>query len=203
MQMNNKKNRLVWLLITCIIVLFFSCTKYNYVKKQPVTKESVEGLLIITSRACFFVPNGYCKYLEYDNSKNDYAKAIIIDNINRQDEIMSLYPIYAHINVLPNKDSSDVIVLIDKGFYRNNLLGENEYQILSVTVTLLTYDKSVELLSNQYVLKFKWGKLIYCYECINKGSRVFCSIKSVNEGQQKWILENQELPIGLVKESND
>lgn len=197
--MNNKKNRLFCLLILCIIVLFFSCTRYNYVKKQPVTKENVEGLLIITSRACFFVPNGYCNYLEYDNSKNVFAKAILIDKIDRQDEIMSLNPVYAHINMLPNKDSSNVIVLIDKGFCRNDLLGEDECQILSVTVALSIYYEPIELLKYQYVLKFKWENFTYYYECINKGSRVYCNIISVNESQQKWILENKELPIGIVK----
>lgn len=201
--MINKKNQLFCLLIFCFIVLLFSCTRYNYVKKKPVTKESVEGLLIITSRACFFVPNGYCKYLEYDNSKNDSAKAILIDNIDSQDEINSLNPVYAQINILPNKDSSNVIVLLDKGFCRNDLLGENECQILSVTVALTTYDGPIELMTDQYVLKFKWEKHTYYYESITKGSRVYCNIISVNESQQKWILENKELPIGIVKKLND
>lgn len=191
-------NKIIFLFFGCIL-LTSSCQCYDNVVKHPVFSEELDGLLLITRRACFFVPYENCKYLEYNNLENEFAKAVIIDHIENKEEIASSNQLTVQVALLPNKDSSDVIVQMDYGFCRNELLKENECQIIPVTAAMLTYIEPIDLLSDRFLFKFIWDGNEYHYECINRGNHVCCKILSQNERLQNWIQKNHKLPIGIVK----
>ena len=174
-----------------------SCSSIYEIKKA-ITSEDLDGIIIITSRACFFVPDDYCDYLSYDNSKEDTSKAVILYGISKRSELMIDNSLTAQIIMLPNKDSSDILVLYDKCNCRNDSLKENEIIIISAKVSLTTFSKPIEVLADKYLIKFKWYDTVYFYECFQKGDFVNCEIISINEKQQNRIIDTNTLPHGIV-----
>ena len=114
-----------------IIVFSFALLSCSVVKGDDYNtreSESVEGTILVTPKACFFVPNGYCDYLACDNSSVEKSKALIIDHLERINDINLWNPIVANINMLPNKDSSDIIVWLER--CRFDFVKEDECYII-------------------------------------------------------------------------
>lgn len=175
-----------------------SCSVFKKEEYDVQVSEVVDGTLFVTRKACFFVPNGYCEYLGYDNSNGANAKALIVDHFVRKDELQFMNPIVAKIKMLPNKDSTDIIVWLERCHFE--IVGEDECYIISAKVMLTSYFKTMQYLSFSYVLRFNWKDTIYNYECIYKGSPIYCEVISLNESQQHKIINTQSLPIGVKKE---
>lgn len=180
------------------LLIFFSCSSLQKIER-PFTLENVDGVIIITSRACFFIPNDYCDYLSYDNSKEDTSKAVILYSISNLDELVLEKSLIAQINILPNKDSTDIVVLYDKCNCRNDDINENDIIIFSAKVSLTTFSKPINVLADSCRVKFKWYDTVYYYECFQKGDFVNCEILSINKKQQEWIINTKTLPNGIIK----
>lgn len=178
------------MLLSCSIV---SGNDYN-----DQESEVVDGTILVFPKACFFVPNGYCYYLACDNSSGEKTKALIIDHLERIYDVNLREPIVANINMLPNKDSSDIIVWLER--CRFDFVKEDECYIAPAKVKLTTRFRPVQNLSFSYILRFRWKDIIYKYECIYKGSPVYCNIISFNESQKNKIINMQSLPIGKERD---
>jgi hypothetical protein len=164
------------------------------------TSENVDGILLVIKRACFFVPDGRCDYLDHDNSESGMAKAVLVDYLINKNEIVnkngikSLNPTVANIEMLPNKDSSNVIVWLERNHFYD--IDESECYIIPAKVLLTTKSQRVEYFSFSYNLRFNWQNVIYNYECIYKGCDVYCNIISQKENLNNRIFNTQSLPIG-------
>lgn len=165
-----------------------------------ITSEDVDGILLVIKGACFFVPDGRCDYLDHDNSKSGIAKAVLVDylicknDIVNKNGINSLSPTIANIEMLPNKDSSNVIVWLERNHFYD--IDESECYIIPAKVILTTKSQPVEYLSFSYNLRFNWQNVIYNYVCIYKGCTVYCNIISQKENLNNIIFNKQSLPIG-------
>ena len=184
----------------CFPFLLLSCSTVKVSADDYRTSEVVDGTVLVIKGACFFVPDGQCDYLAYDNSKTERAKAVIVDyltgngDIVNKKEIKSLNPTVANIKMMPNKDGSDVIVWLERNHFYD--IDENECYIIPAKVKLTTKSKPIEQLAFSYILRFDWQNVIYNYECIYKGSTVYCNIVSQTEHLKEGIFNTQSLNIG-------
>lgn len=184
-----------WIIyIVGLSFVLLSCSVVSRNDYSVHESEVVGGMILISSKACFFVPNGYCNYLACDNSSGEKAKALIIDHLERINDVNLRKPIVANINMLPNKDSSDIIVWLER--CRFDFVEDDECYIIPATVKLTTRFRPIQNLSFSYILRFSWKDIIYHYECIYIGSQVYCNIISINESQMDKIINMQSLPIG-------
>lgn len=179
-----------------------SCSSIKKDNISSQVSEDVNGVLLVTNKACFFIPNEKCEYLECDDTNGFDTKALVIDYFTEKDDIQSLDPIIANISMLPNKDSSDVIVWLERSNY--NLIKENECYIIPAKVRLVTHFKPIKHLSFTYILRFNWQGIVYKYKCIYNGNAVYCNIISINKHQRNMIVNSQSLPTGAegIKNNN-
>ena len=188
---NCKKSFFLFISLTMIIL---SCSSVKNNNNGTQMSEILDGIILVTNNACFFVPNEFCKYLEWDNSKGSDVKALIVDHFTEKNEIQQLVPIVATICMLPNKDTSEAIEWLEWGKY--DMVKKNECYIIPAKVSLETHFKPIELLSFTYNLRFKWEGTVYKFKCINNCDDISCHIISLNNHQRIMVLDSRSLPRG-------
>lgn len=178
-----------------VVLAFVSCSGTK--EKGYVSHESevVDGMILVTPMACFFVPDGRCDYLDCDNSSAEQDSAVIIDYLERISDINTWNSIVAKIDMLPNMDTSDKIEWLEH--HRYSFVNEGECFIVPAKVKLMTHYKPIRTLYYSYVLRFSWQNTVYNYVCIDKGgSLVDCTIISGNETMLDEIANKHSLPNG-------
>ncbi len=178
--------------------ILFACSSVQKEKHNCEISNVVDGIVLITQKACFFVPLGNCDNIVDVDSEEGTNMALIVDHLEEEDRIKSYNPIIANIIMLPNKDSTGIIVWLDRCHF--DYIKKGECYIIPAKVKLTTHHQPIDYLSFLYNLRFCWKDVTYNYKCIYKGNPIHCQILSLNEYQQQSILNAQSLPVG--KESD-
>lgn len=182
--------------ILCFSLLLLSCSTYKVDEFDPVTVEVVDGFVLVTQKGCFFVPNGYCDCLAYDNSVEKNKKGLIIWSFVNEKELKSFDPIIANIRMMPNTESPNLTVTLD-GYFHSDVVKENECYIIPAKVRLISFSRPIEKwYSMKYRFRFKWDNAIYNYVCTDLGTSFKCDIVMPNDSLRHWIFDTQSLPIG-------
>lgn len=186
--------------VFCLFVAsaFIGCSTVKTVESRFYESEIVDGLLFITQEACFFVPSVYCGFLAFDNTKERKPRALIIDRLIIDSNIL-FNPIVADITMMPNKDSSELVVLLERGRY--DYVKENELCVIYSKVKLSILSPPIKKLSFTYLFKFNWNKSVYSFLCFDLGSSMYCNVISINGTQMNNIIRSHTLPLGIESDS--
>ena len=190
------KSWVIYLVVVSSILL--ACSSVQKENHNCEISNVADGIVLITQKACFFVPLGNCDNIVGFDSKEGTCMALIVDHFEDKDRIKSYNPIIADIIMLPNKDSTDIIVWLDRCHF--DFIKKDECYIIPAKVKLTSHYQPIDYLSFLYNLRFSWKDITYNYKCIYKGNPIHCQILSLNEYQQHIIFNAQSLPVGKVSD---